>query len=138
MAKILLVEDDPLLREQYALYLRAQDGGGHEVDEARSATQAVGLLKDTWYDLVLLDIMLAYEKEDDENQEIDEYEVDYGRKMGLHVYKKIRELKVPPPVILISVVTEYGVLAEFPEVVGRLAKYFSLPELGEMVSRSLG
>lgn len=137
MAKILIVEDDPLQEEQYAVYLRSRDGGLHEVGEAKSATEAVRLMSQNTYDLVLLDIMLAYSAEDRRNPEVDDSEVDYGRKMGLYVYKKAKALHSPPPIALVSVVDDYAVLSEFPDVVGRLPKYFNLDQLGDMVSRCL-
>jgi CheY-like chemotaxis protein len=137
MARILLVEDDLDQCREYAIYLRSAQGGAHQVDEAQSATSAVHLLADNKYHLVLLDIMMPYKPDDQENQEIQDHEVDYGRKMGLYVYKKIRELPNPPPVGLVSVMREPSVLAEFPEVRGHLAKYFSLDELGRCVERWL-
>jgi CheY-like chemotaxis protein len=129
MAKILLVEDDPLQREQYALFLRSKDGGGHDVEEAESATKAVNLIRKEKYDLVLLDIMMAYGPEDEKNPEIKDFEVDYGRKMGVYVYNEARKLSKPPRIALISVVDDYGVLSEFPDVVGYLSKYFEEQEL---------
>ena len=137
MARILIVEDDPMQREQYALYLRSEEGGSHEVDEAKSATEAVGLTTKKTYDLILLDIMLAYEPEDDANAEIDDFEVDYGRKLGVYVYRKVRALPNPPPIALVSVIDDYGTLSEFPKAVGHLPKYFSLNDLGDMVSKWL-
>ena len=134
MALILVVEDDPMQREQYALYLRSRDGGEHQVDEASSATVAVRLAKEKAYDLVLLDIMLAYAPEDESNPEIDDFTVDYGRKMGVYVYGKLRELPKPPQIGLVSVVDDYATLSEFPDAVGRLPKYFHLQALGEAVS----
>jgi CheY-like chemotaxis protein len=138
MARILLVEDDPMQRREYARYLRSTDGGGHEVDEAKSATQALQLAHEHAYDLVLLDIMLAYEPEDEANSEIVDSVVDYGRKMGVYVYRKIRESPNPPAIGLVSVVDDLAVLSEFPDVVGRLGKYLkTLDELGQAVERWL-
>lgn len=137
MAKILLVEDDPDQCREYAIYLRSDGGGHHAVDEAKSATSAVRMAIENKYDLVLLDIMMAYQPEDEENPEILDHEVDYGRKMGLYVYNKVRELANPPRIALVSVVRELGVLAEFPQVVGHLEKYFALEELGSTVSKWL-
>lgn len=137
MARILMVEDDQMLRKQYALYLRSRDGGTHEVDEAGSATKAVELIGQNAYDLVLLDIMLAYGPDDERNKEIVAQEVDYGRKMGLYVYKRIRALPRPLPIVLVSVVDDYGILSEFPDVMERLPKYFPLEDLGTTVRKCL-
>ncbi|MGA2619425.1 MAG: response regulator [Thermoguttaceae bacterium] len=134
MALILLVEDDPMQREQYALYLRSRDGGGHQVDEAGSATIAVRMAKEKAFDLVLLDIMLAYAPEDETNPEINDFTVDYGRRMGVYVYRELKKLPTPPRIGLVSVVDDFATLSEFPDTVGRLTKYFNLQALGEAVS----
>lgn len=137
MAKILLIEDDPDQCEQYAIYLRSPDGGSHEVYEAKSATQAVDLVTKNSYDLILLDIMLAYAPEDRNNKDINDYEVDYGRKMGLYVYNRIRQLSEPPSIALVTVVDDLSVLSEFPDVVGYMGKYFPLDKLGDNVLKWL-
>jgi CheY-like chemotaxis protein len=137
MAKVLIIEDDPMLLEQYAIYLRSPAGGSHAVEQAKSATKAVELIKRNSYDLVLLDIMLAYEPEDELNPDINDQEVDYGRKMGLYVYRTIRVLHTPPPILLVSVVDDYGVLSEFPDAIGHLSKYFKLDDLGTLVRNAL-
>lgn len=137
MAKILLVEDDPDQCREYAIYLRSPAGGSHEVNEVKSATSAVRMAQENKYDLILLDIMMAYQHEDETNPEINDYVVDSGRKMGLYVYNKIKELSQPPPIALISVVRELSILAEFPDVVGHLPKYFSLKDLGTHVQKWL-
>ena len=138
MAKILVVEDDPMQLEQYSIYLKSKDGGSHVVHEAESATKAITLIKQNTYDLIVLDIMMAYAEEDRNNSEIDDAEVDYGRKMGLYVYKQVRELPNPPPIALVSVLEDLAVLSDFPEVIGYLGKYFELPELGDKVKTWLG
>ena len=138
MAKILVVEDDPMQLEHYSIYLKSKDGGSHDVHEAKSATRAMSLIKQNQYDLVLLDIMMAYAQEDRNNPEIDDAQVDNGRKMGLYVYEKSRELAQAPPIALVSVVDDLAVLSEFPEVVGYLGKYFALHELGDKVKTWLG
>lgn len=137
MAKILLVEDDPDQCSEYASYLRSPKGGSHKVHEAKYGTSAVQMVQANKYDLVLLDIMMAYQPEDEANSDIKDHEVDYGRKMGLYVYKTIKQLPDPPPIALISVVREISVLAEFPDVVGHLPKYFTLDELRKHVDKWL-
>ena len=138
MARILLVEDDPMLCKEYARYLRSPDGGAYTMDEAKSATSAVQLVQQNQYDLILLDIMMAYAEEDQRNEEIDDVEVDYGRKMGLYVYRKVRELPHPPPIALVSVVDDYGTLSEFQEVAAYLPKYFELDKLKQLVKKCVG
>lgn len=54
-ARLLIVEDDPEIREPLAAFLR---GKGFAVDEAGSAEDALPLLAGTGIDVVLLDVML--------------------------------------------------------------------------------
>ena len=56
MAHILVVEDDETIRELISRVLR---GGGHDVLEAASGTDAIERLQRRGFDLVVLDIMLG-------------------------------------------------------------------------------
>ena len=51
----------------------------------------------------------------------------------MYVYKKIRELKSPPPIIMVSVDVDPGVLAEFAKTAKHVAKYSNPNKLGEKV-----
>jgi CheY-like chemotaxis protein len=53
--KILLVEDEPDLRNLYATLLKSQ---GYDVKEAENGNSALAQMKEGGFDLVLLDIML--------------------------------------------------------------------------------
>lgn len=55
MAKILIVDDDPLNRELLQAYLK---GSGHEVLEAETGEHALALARNVTPDLVLLDVMM--------------------------------------------------------------------------------
>jgi DNA-binding response OmpR family regulator len=55
MAKILLVEDDPMISE---IYQRKFVASGFEVDTAMSASEVLEKAKENRYDLVLLDLVL--------------------------------------------------------------------------------
>ncbi|MDF2716926.1 MAG: DNA-binding response regulator, partial [Paenibacillus sp.] len=55
MAKVLIVDDDPYIRELVRFYLR---GEGFAVMEASNGLEALELLKRTLADLVVLDIMM--------------------------------------------------------------------------------
>lgn len=55
MAKILLIEDDPMLLELYTDLLK---GEGFVVDQASDGDHAWQLAKEGGYDLVLLDVIL--------------------------------------------------------------------------------
>lgn len=54
-AKILVVEDDPFLRE---LYEETLNGEGYNVDSAQDGEEALTKIKSGGWDLVLLDIIL--------------------------------------------------------------------------------
>ena len=55
MAKILLVEDDPMVEE---IYERKFKSAGFEVDNAKTGKEVLQMAKGTHYDLVLLDMVL--------------------------------------------------------------------------------
>lgn len=55
MAKILLVEDDPMISE---IYQRKFKSSGFEVDPAMSGSEVLAKAKENKYDLVLLDLVL--------------------------------------------------------------------------------
>lgn len=56
MYKILLVEDEKILRDAYTIILGAQ--AHYEIDIATNGEEALKLCKDNKYDLVLLDLMM--------------------------------------------------------------------------------
>ena len=55
MARVLVVDDDPTVREVVVSYLRA---GGHQVDETGDGESVAALMRDNPADLVVLDLML--------------------------------------------------------------------------------
>lgn len=55
MTKILLVEDEAMLRDAFTFLLEAQS---FEVDVASNGVEALQYCKDNVYDLILLDIMM--------------------------------------------------------------------------------
>ncbi len=55
MSKILIVEDEQHQRELYAMELQED---GYEVDQASNGKEAVDMVKDNKYDLVILDIRM--------------------------------------------------------------------------------
>lgn len=56
MAKILLVEDDTLIREAFSIVLKLP--GEHEVSVAENGLAAIKLCAQQTYDVILLDIMM--------------------------------------------------------------------------------
>jgi CheY-like chemotaxis protein len=55
MAKILIVEDETLLRESYSMVLSVTP---YEVHMAENGEQALKLCQETTFDLILLDLMM--------------------------------------------------------------------------------
>ena len=55
MARVLVVDDDPTVREVVVSYLRA---AGHQVDETGDGESVAALMRDNPADLVVLDLML--------------------------------------------------------------------------------
>jgi len=80
MAKILVIEDDPLIREtlQYSL-----KGAGFDAEVAENGAQGLERVKESEPDLILLDLLLP---------EID----------GFEVCKQIREVDEDVPIIMIT------------------------------------
>lgn len=56
MHKILLVEDEKVLRDAFMILLEAQDK--YEIDAATNGKEALELCKKKRYDLILLDLMM--------------------------------------------------------------------------------
>lgn len=56
MYKILLVEDEKILRDAYAIILGAQSQ--YDIDIATNGEEALNFCKDNKYDLILLDLMM--------------------------------------------------------------------------------
>ena len=56
MPKILLVEDEKVLRDAYAILLNSK--GGYEVQIASNGREALELVENSSYDLILLDLMM--------------------------------------------------------------------------------
>jgi DNA-binding response OmpR family regulator len=78
--KILLVDDNPRTRKDIVLFLRAE---GYEVNEAANGREAIQLLEEGNYDLVLSDVLMP---------KLD----------GFGLLKSMRSLFPQIPVLLIS------------------------------------
>jgi len=90
MPKILLVDDEPDIREVYGVVLREE---GYEVIEADDGEKALDMIQNEDWDLLLLDIMLPG---------LD----------GVKVLKNIKEMsgKADKPVILLSNLEEEKII----------------------------
>ncbi|MBF4765724.1 response regulator transcription factor [Nocardioides islandensis] len=84
MARVLVVDDDPTVREVVVSYLRAAQ---HEVDEAADGESVAGLMRDRPADLVVLDLMLPG---------ID----------GLEVCRRLRQVSDVPVIMLTALGSE--------------------------------
>ncbi len=82
MAKLLLVDDHPIVREGLRAYLSLQ-AELTVVGEAESASEALGLLHQTDPDLILLDVQLEGEN-------------------GLSLLAELKEREAPPKVLLLT------------------------------------
>ncbi len=84
MARVLVVDDDPTVREVVVSYLRAAQ---HEVDEAADGESVAGLMRERPADLVVLDLMLPG---------ID----------GLEVCRRLRQVSDVPVIMLTALGSE--------------------------------
>jgi DNA-binding response OmpR family regulator len=84
VARVLVVDDDPTVREVVVSYLRAAQ---HEVDEAADGESVAGLMRDRPADLVVLDLMLPG---------ID----------GLEVCRRLRQVSDVPVIMLTALGSE--------------------------------
>lgn len=55
MRKILVVEDEEILRDTYKIILSTEP---YDVHIAKDGEEALRLVKDIWFDLILLDLMM--------------------------------------------------------------------------------
>jgi DNA-binding response OmpR family regulator len=109
-ARILLVEDDPGIRRFLEVVVAR---GGFIVDSATDGAEALRLLKQNTYDLMLLDLMLP-------------------RVSGFDVIPALRKMKTRPAVI---VVTSNDTNDLDPEIIASIVrKPFDLNELMTLVT----
>jgi CheY-like chemotaxis protein len=114
--KILVVEDEPLIRRAICEVL--QRIGGYEVGEAGDGVQAVKLLHNRRFDLVITDLVMP-------------------RMDGLKLLKHIRSMSPQIPVILITgYFSKASAKRSFPET-ECLTKPFGVRELLWAVRRCL-
>ena len=57
MARIFLIDDDPLILEMLSDTLR---GAGHEVSSAQNGWEALKEFRPDWHELVITDVMMPY------------------------------------------------------------------------------
>lgn len=117
--KILIVDDEPDIRESLEILLRLE---GYEVDLAANATQGLKRLEESNYDLVLLDMMMP-------------------DRSGLEVLEEVRTRDTETPIFLI---TAYGSVEVAVQALKRGANdYFPKPwdneklviEIDNMISK---
>lgn len=120
MAKILLIEDNAIVCDALALFLRS---GGHEVTEVTDSKKSLRVIRTIAPDIIVTDIIMP---------ELD----------GLELITKIKQSGLTIPVIAISgggriAGEEYLELAMAVGAAATLAKPFSATELLESVDRVL-
>ncbi|HDM10355.1 MAG: sigma-54-dependent Fis family transcriptional regulator [Deltaproteobacteria bacterium] len=114
-AKILVVDDELIMRESLAGWLERD---GHQVDKAASGEEALKLLENTKYDILLLDIKME-------------------GMSGLEVLKKVR---VSDPEVAVVMITAYGSVSTAIEAMKNgafdyLMKPFDPNELGLLIDK---
>ena len=119
MPKILLVEDEELMLKALQFRLRKD---GYEVETAKDGIQALELIKETHFDLVITDIMLPF----------------VG---GLEIVSKIKsnpESKDTPVIVLSAVGLEKTVMEAFHLGANDfITKPFNLSELSIRVRKNI-
>ncbi len=113
--KILIVDDEPIMRESLAGWLERD---GHEVEKTASGEEALERLKDTRFDILLVDIKME-------------------GMSGLDVLKQVRE---SDPDVQIVMITAYGSIATAIEAIKNgaydyLLKPFEPAELGILIEK---
>ena len=117
VTKILIVDDEPIMRESLAGWLERD---GHFIDTAASGEDALKKLKDTRYDILLVDIKMEGIS-------------------GLDVLKHVKE---SDPDIAVVMITAYGSIATAIEAMKNgaydyLLKPFDPDELGIIIEKIL-
>lgn len=115
--RILIVDDERIMRESLAGWLRRD---GHEVDLAASGEEALGKVRDTHYEIILLDIKME-------------------GMSGLEVLSAIKEFETDAAVIMI---TAYGSIGTAIEAMKKgaydyLLKPFDPDHLGILIDKIL-
>lgn len=91
LKKILVIEDDPLIRQSVRLFLCAE---GYEVNEARDGDEALDMLDKFRFDLVLSDVHSP-------------------RLEGIDVLSHLRSISPDVPIIIMTT-SHYGNLSATP------------------------
>lgn len=108
--RLLVIEDDP---DVQALLVALASRRGVAVDHASDGEEAIQLLHDSNYDLVVLDLMLP-------------------KVNGFHVAEVIRDLRPRPRMIVFSALSRYFA-EQFPEAV-ILQKPFDVGRIEDILS----
>jgi len=101
--KILYLEDEPDMVDYLPLLLGRND---IEVMATGSIKEALTLLESEKFDGVLLDIMMP------PTEEMDLLELDYGRKTGIEVARRIKAIQPEIPIVAFTALFDEEILAE--------------------------
>jgi len=124
--RVLIVDDEPkVVGVLLDFFAHFQHGHAYDVVPAYSAAEALDVLLRGAFDLILLDMVIPG--------------IGAGRKQGLDLLKRVRDLGVKAPVLMMS----GGGDAEKAEAliagaVGYLHKPFNLVDLGRSVALAFG
>lgn len=111
LKKILVIEDDPLIRQSVRLFLCAE---GYEVNEARDGDEALDILDKFRFDLVLSDVHSP-------------------RLEGIDVLSHLRSISPDVPIIIMTA-SHYGNLSAAPaRGVACISKPLSFADLGSKI-----
>jgi CheY-like chemotaxis protein len=115
--KILVVEDEAIMRKNFCLVLRHE---GYDVYEASNGVQAIGLLEQHDFDLLIADLVMP---------QLD----------GLKLAERIQQRSPQTPVIIVTALPNRPPYASaLPVVVEYLTKPIELRVLISVVERLLG
>ena len=103
MDRVLYLDDELDLAESIPLLLRAH---GLDVTGTTSIAEALQLFADRDFDAVLLDIMMP------PTPDMDARSLDYGRKTGVEIVRRMKKIKPEVPIVAFTVLTEPAGLDE--------------------------
>jgi two-component system response regulator PilR (NtrC family) len=117
MGKILIVEDDASLREFLWIFLKKE---GHDVQSAKSGVEAVKIIRETNFDVVITDLKMA-------------------KVTGLDVLKNVKEISYSTEVIIITAYStvETAIEAMKKGAFDYIEKPFRIDEIRVIIQRCL-
>jgi CheY-like chemotaxis protein len=123
--RVLIVDDEPhVVGVLLEFFARFQHGHAYDVVPAYSAAEALDILLRRAFDLILLDMIIPGMGD--------------RRKQGLDLLKRIRDLGVKAPILMMSGDGFQKAEALMAGAVGYLHKPFNVPDLDRSVALAVG